>query len=283
MCCEGSYQDHLINRLDDEFTVCGIVRQRSDRIRQRIISRIKQHGNPANFIRHVLIRLKLRQYEIQAIAYIQERFKDNQRGVEKGVDIAQIFTTDINEPAVVSFIKLHKPDLICVNGTKLLRQPLLELIDSVEFGIINLHTGLSPYARGGNCNLYMLLERKPELVGITVHHIDKGIDSGDIIISCRPRFKPDDNYETIDARCFYIGCEAMVQACEQLFSGRSLRIKQWQSGKLFLKRTGYIYEPSQRLEANKLIENGLLMDYLENRGEVDQDIRTIGRFDYPDD
>jgi len=116
-----------------------------------------------------------------------------------------------------------------------------------------------------------------------VHHIDKGIDSGDIIISCRPRFKPDDNYEIIDARCFHIGNEAMIQACMQLFSGQGVRIKQWLDGKLFLKRTGYSYQPAQRLEVNRLIEKGLIKNYLLNRSKIDQGIKTVGNFDYPDD
>ena len=48
-------------------------------------------------------------------------------------------------------------------------------------GIINLHTGPSPYTRGGNCNLYALRDGHPEWVGVTVHYIDPGIDSGELI------------------------------------------------------------------------------------------------------
>ena len=278
MCCEGHYQDHLITRLDEEFSVCGIVRQRSEMSHSSLVKRIVKHKHPLNLINHIITRIKLRKYEDSAKPLLNQLFGTNNQSIYDRVQVPLVFCDDINSPEVVSFIKQHKPDLICVNGTNLLRKPILEIADHIEFGIINLHTGLSPYSRGGNCNLYMLLENKPELVGITVHHIDKGIDSGDIIISARPSFKVDDSYEMIDAKCFHIGNEAMVHACKQLFSGRSRRVKQWLQGKLFLKRTGYFYHPGQRLEANKLLENGLLKNYLVNRKKTDQDIRIIGDF-----
>jgi methionyl-tRNA formyltransferase len=129
----------------------------------------------------------------------------------------------------------------------------------------------------------MLLENKPEYVGITVHHIDAGIDSGDIIISCRPALKADDNYEIIDAKCFHIGIEAMVHACKQLFSSTGIRVKQWQQGKLFLNRTGYFYQPAHRLEVNRLIEKGLLADYLQSKPHADNRVRTVGEFYYRHD
>ena len=280
MCCEGAYQDYLIHRLDDEFSVCGIVRQKSDQKRRSLLNRIRAHKHPLTFIGHLLTRLKLRKFERQAAPVIRELFNRNPGQTDFRRDTAQILCTDINHPDVVAFIKNQNPDLICVNGTNLLRRPILDLIEDFEFGIINLHTGLSPYSRGGNCNLYMLLEQRPELVGITVHHIDRGIDSGDIIISCRPELSPDDSYEIIDAKCFHMGIEAMVEACKQLFSGNSLRVRQWQKGKLFLNRTGYFYKPGHRLEVNRMLKNGLLADFLQSKGHADDGIRTIGKFHY---
>ena len=271
----------MINRLNESFSVCGIVKHRNNANHPTLTKRIVQHKNPVNFIRHVLTRLRLRKHENHAAPVIKKLFKTDNQACEDQNSIAKIYSDDINHPEVVNFIKAQRPDLICVNGTNLLRQPILEIISTIKFGIINLHTGLSPYSRGGNCNLYMLLEHKPELVGITVHHIDQGIDSGDIIISCRPLFERDDNYEIIDAKCFHMGIEAMVHACGQLFKGQSMRIKQWQKGQLFLNRTGYFYHPGQRLEVNKLIENGLLRNYLDKSQDSRDEIRTVGEFNYP--
>lgn len=45
--------------------------------------------------------------------------------------------------------------------------------------IINLHTSLLPYNRGSNPNFFSFLEDTPK--GVTIHFIDKGLDTGDIL------------------------------------------------------------------------------------------------------
>jgi len=70
----------------------------------------------------------------------------------------------------------------------------------------------------------MLIERHPELVGITIHHIDRGIDHGDIIITSRPDMSPDDNFEIIDGKTFKLGNECMVAAVRQLHDGKAERV-----------------------------------------------------------
>ena len=54
------------------------------------------------------------------------------------------------------------------------------LLDSLDKKIINLHISLLPWNRGADPNLWSFLEDTPK--GITLHYIDKGIDTGDILI-----------------------------------------------------------------------------------------------------
>jgi hypothetical protein len=53
-------------------------------------------------------------------------------------------------------------------------------------------------------------------------------------------------------------------------------VPQWEKGKLFLQRTGYRYEPWQRLEASRRLERGLLAAYLADREERDAGVRLVG-------
>ena len=190
--------------------------------------------------------------------------------------VPQHHTTAINGPDTVAFLKAQRPDLILVNGTQLLRDPVLVLRPSLRYGIVNLHTGLSPYSRGANCNLYMTLEGHPELVGITVHHIDPGIDSGDIIRSAQVPLEEGDNFEMLDVRSFAIGIDLLLEGARELVAGTAQRVPQWEKGKLFLQRTGYRYEPWQRLQASRLLERGLLRDYLSDRSARDAGVRLVG-------
>ena len=46
--------------------------------------------------------------------------------------------------------------------------------------IINLHISLLPWNRGADPNIWSFLEDTPK--GISIHYIDKGIDTGDILV-----------------------------------------------------------------------------------------------------
>lgn len=95
-------------------------------------------------------------------------------------DTQKITVPSINSEASVNFIKSLQPDLIMVSGTSIVKTDILKL--PIKKGIVNLHTGLSPYIKGGpNCTNWCLAEEKFHLIGNTVMWIDAGIDSGDII------------------------------------------------------------------------------------------------------
>jgi methionyl-tRNA formyltransferase len=69
-----------------------------------------------------------------------------------------------------------KPDLFIHAGAGILRAPLLAI---PRFGTLNAHMGLLPRYRGMNVAEWSVLEGQQ--AGCTVHLLDPGIDTGDII------------------------------------------------------------------------------------------------------
>ncbi len=89
-------------------------------------------------------------------------------------------TSNINSEEVYFKTKSINPDLIIVSGTRLIKDRLLSL--KPKIGILNLHTGLSPYVKGGpNCTNWCIANNQFHFIGNTIMWIDKGIDSGDIL------------------------------------------------------------------------------------------------------
>lgn len=87
---------------------------------------------------------------------------------------------NINSDKAFEFTANYQPDLILVSGTRLIKQKMLNL--NPKIGILNLHTGLSPYVKGGpNCTNWCIAEKKFHLIGNTIMWIDKGIDTGNIL------------------------------------------------------------------------------------------------------
>lgn len=100
---------------------------------------------------------------------------------------------------------------------KILTQPMM--------GAINCHAGKLPFYRGRNILNWALINDEKEF-GITVHFIDTGIDTGDIILQrCFP-ISEKDNYSTL-LNISYIECaKVLYDAIKLLQKGSYTRIKQ---------------------------------------------------------
>ncbi len=274
LCCEGRFQRYLVRRAAEEFDLVGVVWQANDPATRSLTARLRPYANPWRLLRQVTARVLLPWFERRSAPAIDGLFGPDVP-LSLPDALPQLRTTNINADAVVAQITELRPDIVLVNGTQLLREPVLALLPNIRLGIVNLHTGLSPYSRGGNCNLFMLLEGHPEWLGVTVHHIDRGIDSGDIIRTAQLDLHPDDSYETLDARSFHQGIELLLRAAHDLHAGRAARVAQWTEGKLFLRRTGYVYEPWHRLRANIAVATGGLRRYLRAGGHARHAVRTV--------
>lgn len=64
-----------------------------------------------------------------------------------------------------------------------------EIIDAMPRKIINLHTSYLPFNRGADPNFWANYEGTPS--GVTIHYMDEGIDTGDIIVSQKAYFFSD--------------------------------------------------------------------------------------------
>lgn len=69
-----------------------------------------------------------------------------------------------------------------------------EIVETFWRRAINLHISLLPWNRGADPNLWSFLEDTPK--GVTIHYIDFGIDTGDIIVQKRVSYLPDDTLRT---------------------------------------------------------------------------------------
>jgi len=123
--------------------------------------------------------------------------------------------SDVNEECVYELVATEKPSLVIVSGTNLLKAPLIEKI--LESGkVVNLHTGISPYIKGGpNCTNWCLSLGEFRLIGNSVMWLGAGIDSGNLIATERTvlngheslatlHFKVMEHAHDLYLRCIYL-------------------------------------------------------------------------------
>ena len=128
----------------------------------------------------------------------------------------------LRQPKVLQAIKALRPDIgLSVLFGYILRPEFLDLFPA---GVVNLHPAYLPYNRGAYPNVWSIVERTP--AGVTLHYIDAGVDTGDIIAQRQVLTEPVDTGETLYRK--------LEQACVELFketwplirSGRAPRIPQ---------------------------------------------------------
>ena len=99
----------------------------------------------------------------------------------------------INHRSVIEALRAHQPDVVVINGTRIIGRRVLEC---VEAPFINTHTGITPAYRGVHGGYWALAEGKPDLAGVTVHYLDTGIDTGAVIAQALIHPGPEDNFHT---------------------------------------------------------------------------------------
>jgi len=158
----------------------------------------------------------------------------------------------INHPDVVRLAQNLQPDVIAVFGTSLIRG---DLLTKGRLGIVNLHGGLSPEYRGADCTFWALHNGEPEKVGCTLHFIDRGIDSGDLIAHICPEVREGDEELTLFWRAVRDSAVGYAELMERLARGERFGQKQLGKGRLYqVKDRGWRHE--RRLAWR--IRNGLL-------------------------
>lgn len=70
-----------------------------------------------------------------------------------------------------------------------------ELLELFPQGIINIHPSLLPFNKGLNPSVWSIVDETP--AGVTLHYIDKEIDSGDIITQQEVSVRPVDTGKTL--------------------------------------------------------------------------------------
>jgi|SaaInlStandDraft_1057018.scaffolds.fasta_scaffold94460_2 formyltetrahydrofolate hydrolase len=105
----------------------------------------------------------------------------------------QFHVNNINSESSLKHILNIKPDLIIVFGTRIIKK---HIIDSINCSIVNLHFGITPHYRGVHGAYWALVNNDFLNCGVTLHNLDYGIDTGNIIFQKSIVISKYDNFIT---------------------------------------------------------------------------------------
>lgn len=158
----------LACKLSDEFEIAGIVFESRPSKRKITAKKI---------LEKVYERLFLKELN-QAWLSMQEWYSTQYSDLPENINTIEV--SSINSEHVLKFTENLNPDFVLVSGTSLVKKNMFT--ETLRNKLLNLHTGLSPYIKGGpNCTNWCFAINQPELIGNTVMWLDEGIDTGKIV------------------------------------------------------------------------------------------------------
>ena len=123
-----------------------------------------------------------------------------------------------NDNTCRDLLAAERPDVLALGGTRIIKSSILE---TPRRATVNSHPGLLPWLRGSASVGWALYKDMPQ--GATVHFIDPGIDTGDIIVSRHLPVYHRDSYESLNARIATLSGELMAEALTFLSNGEAPR------------------------------------------------------------
>lgn len=130
----------------------------------------------------------------------------------------------LKDPQVIDIAKDLKPDLFVLAFVSDIMP--YSVIKMATLGAINYHPSLLPKYRGGSAINWALINGENE-TGITVHYVDKGIDTGDVILQEKVAISLEDTVASLYYDKLYpLGVKLITQAVACIRKGTAPRIPQ---------------------------------------------------------
>lgn len=217
----------VFNALKEEFDITHLIVESPPSKTSFLKNRIKKLGL-LTVIGQIIFRVMIVPYLYlvsgKRIAEIKQEFALDEN-IYPG-DTKIINVNSVNSEETISILSEINPTVIVINGTRIISKKVL---DSVSAKFINMHAGITPLYRGVHGAYWALAEKQPESCGVTVHFVDPGIDTGNILAQGVISPQPKDTFVTYEFLQLATGIPLMKRVLHNLLEN-SLEIKPYPVG-----------------------------------------------------
>jgi Formyl transferase len=128
----------------------------------------------------------------------------------------RIRVPSVNSPQCIGHLQRLRPRAVLVVGTRIIARDVLR---SVDAPFINYHAGITPKYRGVHGGYWAASEGDLGNFGVTVHLVDEGIDTGDVLYQARLTPTAKDNYSTYPYLQLVAGLPLLQRAARDAVAG----------------------------------------------------------------
>lgn len=173
-------------------------------LKTKAYQNIEEHDNIINF------------REINNIS-----LKDVKELISTGTKIH--YVDDINSKYVEDLFREYNTDLVVFTGGGMIRENIL---NNSGAGIINCHMGILPMYRGMDVVEWPLLHNDFNNIGVTLHFMANGVDTGDILKITKIQLKSTDTIKSLRTRFEPVMVKEMVEVVSIYLNGKVTPQKQ---------------------------------------------------------
>lgn len=130
--------------------------------------------------------------------------------------------TSVNYSSTRKLLKTLQPDVVIVSGTRIIGRKTLGCIAAP---FVNMHVGITPAYRGVHGGYWALVNNQMEACGVTIHLVDKGIDTGGILEQATIFPSKQDNFTTYPLLQIAAGIPLMKKAIQQILTQKNITTK----------------------------------------------------------
>jgi len=119
-------------------------------------------------------------------------------------------------------VQHHQPDLVVLAG--FMKVLPANFVSALKGKLINIHPSLLPEFKGAHA-VRDALAAGATKTGVTIHYVDEGVDTGEIIIQSEVSIQPNDNEDILHERIKLVEHELLASTIEQLALNQKLVAK----------------------------------------------------------
>ena len=123
---------------------------------------------------------------------------------------------NVNDAESEAALRGWAPDLAIVVGGRIVKPNILGI---PKLGVLNKHSAILPKHRGLSGEYWCLYHEDFDHLGVTVHFVDPGLDSGNILVQKKLVFEKGDTPASLRFKSEVVGREAIVEAARLAEAG----------------------------------------------------------------
>jgi len=212
-----------------------VIRETASNRKNLIEGRVKKHG-----LFYVANQLLFQVIFVRVLKLLARKRIEQYNHILDFSGIPSQYLNDvetINDKSTLEIIGTANPSLIIVSGTRIIKNDILSRLNCP---IVNLHAGITPEYRGVHGMYWALRNKEPDMAGMTLHHVDSGIDTGEIISQKKCSYSVNDSFVTYPYLQLKVGTELLIDYIQSGFKNGT-RITNNNKGPLYYHPTATSY------------------------------------------